>query len=186
MEPAEFSKSRTSASAVVSLVFGLLGCFPFVPGLLATILGIIGIKKTSDPMVTGRGMAIAGLVLGLLSLGVWTGGSAVFYPIVKEAIPAFMTATNFTKDLSETKVDDAMALSVEGTDKASLVTQSEQMKPWGAFNSLSITSAEVQNNNGVATVMIGGPAMFASATKTYTMTLKKVGNDYKVEKFEYK
>lgn len=54
--------------SVASLVLGLVGiplCFLFVPSVLAVIFGIVGLNQVkSDPTQTGRGHAIAGLVLG--------------------------------------------------------------------------------------------------------------------------
>src|ERR1700728_2634584 len=63
--------SRTSGAAITSLVCGLLGCVPLVTGVVAVITGIVGISATSNPAVKGRGMAIAGLILGLISVGLW-------------------------------------------------------------------------------------------------------------------
>jgi len=59
---------KTDGWSIASLVCGCLVCVPLVPGLLATIFGIIGITRTSSPAVKGRGFAIAGLVLGVLNL----------------------------------------------------------------------------------------------------------------------
>ena len=59
--------------AVASLVLGILSvplCFVFVPGLLAVIFGAIGLGQIrADPAQAGRGQAIAGLILGSISLG---------------------------------------------------------------------------------------------------------------------
>ena len=53
---------RTSGFAVASLVLGLLGIWP-----LAVIFGGVGISKTKEGLnVSGRGMAVAGLVLGII------------------------------------------------------------------------------------------------------------------------
>jgi hypothetical protein len=58
--------------AVASLVLGLVGlplCFLFVPSILAVIFGIVGLNQIkNDPMQTGRGLAIAGLILGAVML----------------------------------------------------------------------------------------------------------------------
>ena len=124
MEANEISKPRTSVAAICSLVFGLLGCIPFVTGLVAVILGIVGINKTKNPMVTGKGMAIAGLILGVLSLLGWTGmiaaGGAGIYAMRQAGEPARVVAEEFARDLSEGKVDAAVALSVQGMDRAAL------------------------------------------------------------------
>jgi prepilin-type processing-associated H-X9-DG protein len=61
------SANRLSRMALWSLVFGILFIFP-PTALLAIIFGIIGMVKTSRGKVRGRGLAIAGLVLGVLGL----------------------------------------------------------------------------------------------------------------------
>lgn len=76
----EFSDPpRTSAMAVVSLIFSLIGCCLPI-GLLGTIFGIfsvIGISR-SQGRVTGRGLAIAGIIIGVINTGIWIGaGTAI-------------------------------------------------------------------------------------------------------------
>jgi len=50
--------------AIASLVCGALFFIPVVPPVLAIIFGIRGLQRTKDSRVGGRGLAIAGLVLG--------------------------------------------------------------------------------------------------------------------------
>lgn len=58
--------------AVASLVLGILSiplCFIFLPALLAVIFGIIAVSQIKgNPGQAGRGQAIAGIVLGGISL----------------------------------------------------------------------------------------------------------------------
>ncbi len=58
--------------AVASLVLGIISipmCFLFIPGLLAVIFGIIALSQMRGrPGQAGRGQAIAGLILGGISL----------------------------------------------------------------------------------------------------------------------
>ncbi|HZK80642.1 MAG TPA: GYF domain-containing protein [Humisphaera sp.] len=56
-----------SGMALASFICGLIFCFP-VTSLLAIIFGIIGIVQTNDNRRTGRGFAIAGLVLGCVGI----------------------------------------------------------------------------------------------------------------------
>ena len=59
----------TSGWATAGLIFGILGfCLPIIGSLLGIVLGIIGITKTRDNRAGGRGMAVAGLILGIISL----------------------------------------------------------------------------------------------------------------------
>jgi predicted Zn finger-like uncharacterized protein len=55
--------------AVTSLIFGIFSfCVPVIATLVAVITGIFGLLKTRDPRVGGRGMSIAGIVLGIVGL----------------------------------------------------------------------------------------------------------------------
>ncbi len=61
---------RTSGLAVASLVLGILHLCG-IGSLLATIFGAVSLGQISrsNGTLTGKGMAIAGLVLGLIGLG---------------------------------------------------------------------------------------------------------------------
>lgn len=68
--------TRTSSLAVSSLVASLLCCLPGL-GVVGTFLGVgalVGISS-SQGRVTGRGLAFAGIILGLLSTMLWIGGA---------------------------------------------------------------------------------------------------------------
>ena len=66
------ASTKSSAMAVASLVLGLLGTniFFFLGSILAVVFGHIALKQIqqSRNVVSGRGMAIAGLVLGYIVL----------------------------------------------------------------------------------------------------------------------
>lgn len=61
----------TSGAAVASLVLGIVGvlggwCMLGLPCLIAVILGHVAMSETKPGGKSGRGMAVAGLVLGYL------------------------------------------------------------------------------------------------------------------------
>ena len=81
--------AKTSAAAVFALVFGLAALFCALTailspaavlfGVIGIVLGIVGLKMAKRPGVTGRGVALGGLVtavLGLLLGGAVLGGLA--------------------------------------------------------------------------------------------------------------
>ena len=83
----EMRPAKTSAAAVFALVFGLAALFcaltailspaAVVFGILGIVLGIVGLKMAKRVGVTGKGVAIGGLVtavLGLLLGGAVIGG----------------------------------------------------------------------------------------------------------------
>jgi hypothetical protein len=70
--------AKTSAAAVFSLVFGLsallsvltviLSPLALVLGIIGVVLGVVGLKMAKRVGVTGKGVAIGGLVLSVLAL----------------------------------------------------------------------------------------------------------------------
>src|SRR2546426_4005242 len=58
---------QSNGLAITSLIMGILSCIPGV-GLLAILFGALGMGKAKDPRVGGKGMAIVGIVLGLISI----------------------------------------------------------------------------------------------------------------------
>jgi hypothetical protein len=69
-----YAPTRTSGYAIAALVLGIVWVF-WIGSVLAVIFGHIALNETNrEPQVQGKGMAIAGLVLGygalaLLALG---------------------------------------------------------------------------------------------------------------------
>lgn len=65
---------RTSSLAVVSLIFGILA-YVFLPGLGALIAVVCGhsarseIRRAPPGSIDGDGMAVAGLILGWIQIG---------------------------------------------------------------------------------------------------------------------
>ncbi len=64
--------ARMSVMAVIALVCGILGCLPFV-GIIAILIGVAAIFliSSSKGRVRGTGLAVGGVVLGLIFTGIW-------------------------------------------------------------------------------------------------------------------
>jgi hypothetical protein len=77
---------KTSGMAIASLVLGILGI-----SLFAIIFGIVALNqiKKSNGFITGKGMAIAGIILGTISIIV----TIIIIVVVVVAAP---TITNFS------------------------------------------------------------------------------------------
>jgi len=87
---------RTSKLALASLILGclvfVLGCIPGIPAVVCGIMGLRSIDK--NPGMEGKGFAIAGIILGGLSL--------LFIPILAAlAIPAINGAVTTVKTTAE-------------------------------------------------------------------------------------
>jgi hypothetical protein len=124
---------RTSGVAIASLILGVLGVCPLalIGGLIATLLGIIGIAVTGKPGVKGRGLAIAGLVLGILSLLGYAGIGSFLYAGYRATAPDRATSVQFVQDLAAGDVTHAATLCQPGADLVALRATSDQLKALG-------------------------------------------------------
>lgn len=75
----DVAPAKTNGLAVAALVLGIVGIplmMTVLPGLLALVFGILGVQQTSSRGQAGKGMAIAGIVLGAIAVGIsaffWT------------------------------------------------------------------------------------------------------------------
>jgi hypothetical protein len=176
---------RTSGAAVASLVFGLLGCIPFVTGLLAVVCGILGISKTKDPRYSGRGLAIAGLLLGLLSIVLWGIFGSGAYALYAYGKPAREAATQYARDLSGGSLDAAMANSTSTITRDELQAAADAMKPWGALQDTTLPVVAMNKSTGSAeTIEVGGVAKFQNAQAVaYFAHMVKQNGQFKMDGF---
>jgi hypothetical protein len=177
---------RGNGMAVASLVCGLLFCIPFLPSLLAVVFGIVGITKTRDPRVSGKGMAIAGLVIGVLGLGVWGVMTPFFLIGARVATQMLKAPEEFVRDLSNGNVNGALAKSAATVDRAQLVAAAEEMKEWGTLQSFRMTGSTNSNENGRTKVEMSGVAQFAKANKTVSITMVQEGMTMKISAWSFK
>jgi hypothetical protein len=178
----------SNGSAIASLIFGILGCIPFT-GVLAVPLGIAGIKKTKNPQVGGKGLAIAGLILGLINLAVYIPGSIFMYTGYKASLASRPPAEQFLKDMSDGKLDAAVADST-GISKADLETLNNgTFKNWGAYQSVNWAfsfkmdaKADASGTQTISTLV--GTGTFANGTHLVTFVMEKQGDTWKVKGFQ--
>ena len=67
MSNSEASVAKTNVLAIVSLVTSILGLGLYGVGLVGIVTGHIGLSQIKKRGEQGRGLAIAGLVIGYLS-----------------------------------------------------------------------------------------------------------------------
>lgn len=171
----------TSGAAITSLVCGLLFCIPGVTGLVAVITGIVGIKSTSKPNVGGRGMAIAGLLLGLLSIAGWIGvGGVMWYgwSVVKEQMKS---AEYFTAAVTAGDYEKAAQYTTSNFSADEIKSLGEDMKDWGSLTNMQLSGTKGSKTLGGASVTITGTATFSKAgQKNFEVTLVQEGDKLKI------
>jgi hypothetical protein len=62
-------RNGAGTAALVLGIVGLLICGPL--GILAVILGFVGIGRADSGYANNKGAAVAGVVLGFATLGLW-------------------------------------------------------------------------------------------------------------------
>ena len=172
---------RTSGVAIASLVLGFVGfCVPLVGGLVAVILGIVGIAVTGKPSVKGRGLAITGLILGLLTTALWTLGAAGAFLMVRATAPDRATARQFMTDLSTGNATAAATECVAGDVPGRDPGGDRQAPTAGAladstFFGINVNSSSVNGPAGTSTTtsttIVGGSARFGTTMKSVQVTL---------------
>jgi hypothetical protein len=162
---------RTSGMAITSLVLGILGCVPWITGVLAVVFGIFGIRVTSDPAVRGRGMAIAGLVLGLLSIMGWTSFGGLVYVGVRATGPARIESRLFLKELSSGDVNAAMKRCAPGVSRALVQQSSDEMQAWGPYQDATFASYNINRANTQPQSTVAGTVRFRNARKSASFSL---------------
>jgi hypothetical protein len=175
---ADVPPSRTSAMAIVSLVTGILGCLLVTP-FVAIVTGVLGIRATRDPLVRGRGMAIAGLVLGLVWLLVGiAGGAAVGLFLKNSEVPAAV-ARQVTADVA---AGDFAAAAANANpiflDEPTLRALHQQIAPLGSITDITLSTRNGSRVGGATKWTLSGTITFSvGGTKDvrYTLQSKPTG-----------
>ena len=168
---------KSNGPAIASLVCGILGCVPFITSLAAVVLGIVGIKKTKDPRVGGKGLAIAGLILGVLGLGMWGLFGGGIFALIKGTETQREVARQFLKDLSAGNIEAAMAQTNGGIPREDVEKLAEQMKAWGPMSDATILGVSAEPGK----TQVGGAVTFGTQAKAFEAVVVKMSDgSYKV------
>ncbi|MGD1276688.1 MAG: DUF4190 domain-containing protein [Tepidisphaeraceae bacterium] len=176
--------TRTSAAAVTSLVCGLLLCIPGITALIAIICGFVGIGATKNPAVRGRGMAVAGLILGILNIAGWSAGGAEWWKITT---PQRTLAHQFITDLSQGNKAAATAECTNNVTADQLDKAIDWFKQQGAIQGRpTVVGNAVNNTNGVVTGTADGVIKFSSGpTRSFHMQMADQQGTWKVDGFQF-
>ena len=177
---------KANVLAVTSLICGILACVPFITGITAMITGALGIKKANDPRYGGRGIAIAGLVLGAMSVLFWALFGGGFWALFKATNAPRDVAAAFVRDVSAGDIESAQSHTGQLVSADELKELSTLMQDWGAFKELNSFNRSIQSRPGQTECVIGGTAEFTQGTpRHYEITLVKQGEEWKVVEWRF-
>lgn len=175
---------ESNVAAIISLICGILGCVPILTGLLAIILGVVGLRKASKPNVGGKGMAIAGLILGVISVGAWSLFGGGMYKLWAYGEPARQAARQFAVDLGAGNVDAAAAKVTPSIKREQLVAVSDALKAAGGVQDTTMPVFKSETMNGQTKFALVGVAQLPNnKTTAYLVLLVKEGDAFKVDGF---
>ena len=184
--------TKTSGAAIGSLIAGILSCIPFV-SIVAVILGIVGIRATNRPGTGGKGLAIAGLVLGILGL-IWTLGFIAMgggiWGLIRATQGERNYAAAFVKDIAAGNPAALRAKCAPSITDEELKTLIEQTKAWGAVSDVTTPIAVKNTEDGKTVAFASGAATYGQGTKhTFMMSMEKPAganeDAYKVTGFSF-
>lgn len=162
---------RTSKAAVASVLFAILGVCPLVlvGGLLALLFGGIGYVNAGKPGYKGRGWAVTGMLLGILTLTFWGTGAWLMWGVATHGKAVHETAVGFLEDVGRGDVARARARSMPPMDEATIRTLVDLIRMHGPQKELMVTGYRIVNDEATirAGVTFGSTPMEAEIHMTY-------------------
>lgn len=173
---------RGNGAAVVSLVLGIFGCIPEVTGVLAIILGVIGLRRARDPNVGGKGLAAAGLTLGIVSVVLWTAGIGIVGAMWHGSAPARDLAREYLDDFARQDVPAIMAASTRSVTEPQVRALSYRLRRLGPLQDVRFTGVYC-NFGQPAQWTLNGQASYANGEAVFTIQIVRRADAWKVNSF---
>jgi hypothetical protein len=163
---------KTSGAAITSLILGILGCIPLITSIGAIIFGLVGISSTRKPGVGGRGLAIAGLVLGIIGILGWTGFGGLLGWGYQQTKPDRVLTKTFMQNLSTGNLAAAQAMCAPSVSPTTLQQSITKVQGYGTMTSFTPFGFNYNQVNASGTAVISGIAVFGpGVTKSVVITL---------------
>jgi len=173
---------KNNGMAIASLVCGLIMCVPLLTQLLAILFGWIGIRRARDPQSGSKGIAIAGLLLGIVGIVGWAAFGGAMLILVSASAPGRAVARQFLQDLSSGNASAAKMACVPDLSQSDITATSQKLQAWGPLADVTFTGVNMEANAGSNTKLhLDGRARFANGTHTCEIDLVKLGGTYQVK-----
>ena len=174
--------SQTNGLAIGSFICGLVGCFAITP-LIGLILGFLGLKDAGKKGGSGRGLAIAGILLSLLWIGGFGLGAFFTMKFIKAAEPAKQVADAFAKDLAAGNVDAAKARCTSSITREEIAAASDKLKGLGTVSNTMMFGASVNAKPGSTVWILGGAVTAGGQGVPYQVKIVDENGTLKLDGF---
>lgn len=172
---------QTNVMAIVSLVAGALFCIPGITGLVAVITGLIGFSRGRDPRMGGRGLAIAGIILGVLSLAGWGVVGYGAYWTYQQVAGAMNTVELTLRDVSEGRIEQAEQRTGGALSRARLTALQAELRGLGQLRSIALEEGNLDPASDPNAWQIRGTATFEQGTVRYSARVVEREGQVRVE-----
>jgi hypothetical protein len=184
--------AKTNGWAIGSLICGILLCIPGITGLLAIIFGVVGIKKSNEPQGSGKGLAIAGIALGIIGILGWVGFGGLSYwgyQKAKELVfaPTQVVGGSFLNSLASGNLTEAQTYTTGTMSQTDLAALRTKLQGLGKFKDFQLTQFNNRQQRGGSTELrleIGGTANFENGSRSFSATVVSDVNSPASLKFE--
>lgn len=176
-------RPRGNAAAVASLVFGILGCVPEITGLLAILLGVIGLRRARDPGTGGKGLAAAGVALGAVSVVLWSIALGFAAWMWTGSAPARAVARQYLRDFSHQNIPAILSASTSSVTEPQVQVLSQRLRNLGNFQDVRFTGVYFNFSTGSPQWTLTRKATYANGTAFFTIRVIQYGDAWKVDAF---
>ena len=145
--------------------------------------GHFGIRDTRTPGVGGRGMAVAGLVLGIINLLAWPSIGGMLAWTWHYTAPERMVGRQFITDLSAGNVD-AAAKNTNNIPTDQLQKTADQLKAWGTPQITLVLPIRLQDMNGTVTGVLQADMTYPNSTShEFFLNMSETNGVWKVDSY---
>jgi uncharacterized protein DUF4190 len=178
--------SKNNGWAITSLVCGIVGCLVITP-IAAIIFGALGIGKANkDPQAGGKGMSIAGIVLGVVWLLIFTLFGSAIWALLSGTSPQREEARSFVKAISAGDVVSAQKYVTSDVTAAELATLTAQAKGWGTLKDTTAVGVSANMRGGETFTVVVIQAQYSNTVKTFQCEMVKENGVSKIRKYVVK
>jgi hypothetical protein len=153
VSPAATDRGPWSIASLAGFACGIFLIVPFLAGIAAVALGVMGLRETREPRMRGRRLAMAAIALGLVNIVGWS-AYAVF--ISRISAPGRMVAHRFVTELNQDRTSDALQDCTGNISETRLHAAADQLQQWGGAKSVAVLYINSETANGVTTGSVRG------------------------------
>jgi len=176
-----------NGAAVASLVFGLLLCIPLITGLIAIVLGLKGRGRANQIGGNGRGLATAGLTLGIIGVLGWAAATPLVYQAYQSAKANKELASQFVQAMGDGDIDKAASLSHSTMARKDLAGPSEKIRTLGKLKDVTVSGIEVKTSTSLGKQWaVSGKATFEQRVMDFSVFLVDEKGSPKVVEYSFR